>query len=338
MAPIISIIVPVYNVEKYLRECLDSIIAQSFTDWECILVDDGSKDSSPKICDEYAERDNRFRAIHKVNGGPSSARNLGIETACGDYIFFMDSDDYIEPDTLETMLGIATKHDTDVVVSAYDYKNPSESGSWLPSEHNIPVLSKDNEVIASAWFRFYWAPWNKLYRSSIIKIPNLKYNVNLNVGEDMLFHLSLYPYITSIASTDTVQYHYRYVEGSLDSASSRKKNNINLMQAKIVRYLVEHLINVQNDNSNLVQLRQRLWTSQLLHKLLEYLLDIKLYLCHSDDKSKNEVSAHYKRSINTLNSVASLSKIQHLPFMYLRLPRPWMRVVILNKLAKICFK
>ncbi|MDT6814838.1 glycosyltransferase, partial [Enterococcus faecium] len=94
----ISIIVPVYKVEKYLRKCVDSILAQTFTDFEVILVDDGSPDNSGKICDEYAEKDNRVRVIHKENGGLSSARNAGIDVARGKYLGFVDSDDYIDED------------------------------------------------------------------------------------------------------------------------------------------------------------------------------------------------------------------------------------------------
>ena len=100
--PKISIIVPVYQVEKYLRRCLDSIVAQTFTDWECILVDDGSPDNSGKICDEYAEIDNRFRVFHQENAGVSAARNKGLDVAKGEWITFVDSNDYIEEDYLQS--------------------------------------------------------------------------------------------------------------------------------------------------------------------------------------------------------------------------------------------
>ena len=101
--PTISVIVPVYRVEKYIRRCVDSILAQSFRDYELILVDDGSPDYSGAICDEYATRDPRIRVIHKENGGLSSARNVGIDAASGEYLFFMDSDDIIHPDTLRIL-------------------------------------------------------------------------------------------------------------------------------------------------------------------------------------------------------------------------------------------
>ena len=105
--PKVSIIVPVYNVEPYLRQCLDSILAQTFTDWECILVDDGSKDGSGAICDEYAEKDSRFRVVHQENKGSSAARNEGLSLSKGIYLSFIDSDDWVENNYLERLLEIA---------------------------------------------------------------------------------------------------------------------------------------------------------------------------------------------------------------------------------------
>ena len=102
--PKVSIIIPIYNVEKYLKCCLDSILVQTFQDWEAIFVDDGSKDSSGIICDEYAAKDARVRVIHKENGGLSSARNAGLAIASGDWIMHLDGDDWIEPDMLERLI------------------------------------------------------------------------------------------------------------------------------------------------------------------------------------------------------------------------------------------
>ena len=112
--PKISIIVPVYNVEKYLRKCVDSILNQTFKDFELILVDDGSIDTSGKICDEYNLKDNRIKVIHKENGGLSSARNAGLDIAQGEYIGFVDSDDWIELDMYEELYKICKENDTDV--------------------------------------------------------------------------------------------------------------------------------------------------------------------------------------------------------------------------------
>ena len=113
---LVSVIVPVYNVEEYLGRCVDAILAQSYRNLEIILVDDGAKDSSGRICDEYAEKDPRVRVIHKKNGGLSSARNAGIDIARGDYLEFVDSDDWIEPDAVESLLELAVAHQVELVL------------------------------------------------------------------------------------------------------------------------------------------------------------------------------------------------------------------------------
>ena len=119
--PMISVIVPVYNVESYLARCVDSILTQTYQNLEVILVDDGSKDNSGVICDDYARRDSRVNVIHKENGGLSSARNAGIEAAGGEYLAFVDSDDWIEPDAYERLLSAMQKHAAKLVVGGrYD--------------------------------------------------------------------------------------------------------------------------------------------------------------------------------------------------------------------------
>ena len=117
--PEISIIVPIYNVEQYLKRCVDSILAQTFKDFELILVDDGSPDSCPFICDEYARIDSRIKVIHKANGGLSDARNAGLEMAMGNYIAFVDSDDWIASDTYEYLYELIKKNKADVVSGSY---------------------------------------------------------------------------------------------------------------------------------------------------------------------------------------------------------------------------
>ena len=118
--PAISIIIPMYNVEKYLRRCLDSVQNQTFTDWQAICVDDGSPDKSGEIAEEYAKKDKRFIVIHKENGGLSDARNVGMEHATGDYILYIDSDDFIHPQTLEIAYSLALRDGTDIVSFTYD--------------------------------------------------------------------------------------------------------------------------------------------------------------------------------------------------------------------------
>lgn len=118
--PAISVIIPVYNVEKYLRRCLDSVLNQTFQDWEAICVNDGSPDNSAEILDEYAARDSRFKVINKKNGGLSDARNVGMTHARGEYILYLDSDDFIHPQTMEITYFLATRDKSDIVSFTYD--------------------------------------------------------------------------------------------------------------------------------------------------------------------------------------------------------------------------
>lgn len=169
MSAKISVIVPVYKVEPYLSRCLDSIINQTYRNLEIILVDDGSPDHCGEICDEYARQDSRIRVIHKSNGGLSDARNHGIDVATGDYIAFVDSDDYVTTDMYEKMLARLEFDNSDMVVCNY-YR--FDEGS-VPPEYgyiNLPdrVLSKDEA------FDFYLqiggdyvSAWNKLYKRGI---------------------------------------------------------------------------------------------------------------------------------------------------------------------------
>jgi len=126
---LVSIIIPVYNVESYINQCIDSVIQQTYKNVEIILVDDGSDDSCPRICDEYARKDPRIRVIHKPNGGASDARNAGLAIAKGEYIYFLDSDDYIEKDAIATLVVHAHHYDADVVffdaLILYDIPNPN---------------------------------------------------------------------------------------------------------------------------------------------------------------------------------------------------------------------
>ena len=126
----VSIVVPVYNVQEYLKRCVDSILAQTYENMEIILVDDGSKDSSGQICDSYAEKDNRIRVIHKENGGSNSARLAGVRAAMCEYICFVDSDDWIEPVMIEKMMEAAEREQADIVASGIYVDEPVRPWIW----------------------------------------------------------------------------------------------------------------------------------------------------------------------------------------------------------------
>lgn len=218
MVPSISIIVPVYNVEKYLRRCLDSILAQSFSDWECILVDDGSTDESGKICDEYANVENRFKVFHKENGGVSSARNKGIEEAIGSYIIFVDSDDCLKSNCLQVLM---LRNDIpDLTIFSFDKIQANERCSTRLSEcfksGKREVLSfalqMKNDPYTSEVFCF---PWNKLFVAKYIKNYDIKFPTDICLREDEIF---MYRYIQKCSSISVLAdslYNYSINESGL---------------------------------------------------------------------------------------------------------------------------
>lgn len=209
--PEISIIVPVYKVERYLRQCLDSITAQTFSNWECILVDDGSPDASGAICDEYAARDSRFRVIHRSNGGLSAARNTGIEASRAPYIGFVDSDDWIEPEMFATLHDLITTHDTDVAQISLinEYRTISRPKPGVPR-----TVCYDRRQMVRHLFSGDTVPdymWMKLFRRNVIGTPFPEGKV----FEDIHTFNSWIKYIDSIVVSPALMYHYRRRQGSI---------------------------------------------------------------------------------------------------------------------------
>ena len=177
----ISVIVPVYNVEKYIRKCLDSIVNQTYRDLEIILVDDGSTDASGAICDEYAEKDIRIKVIHKENGGQSSARNLGLDIATGEYIGFVDSDDTIELETYHLL--VSSMQGNDIVICGHNVVYEEKTETCCREESALDNAGLWSEVFG----RLNNAVWNKLYRRELLK--GIYFDARFAHGEDLLFNL-----------------------------------------------------------------------------------------------------------------------------------------------------
>ncbi len=204
MPPFVSFIIPVYNVEKYLRQCLDSVLFQSFYNWECILVDDGSIDGSANICDEYTRKDKRFKVIHKSNGGVSSARNVGIAYANARWITFVDADDIISNDYLEHAYALLKDEKTHTVtISAV---RMSDEGEFLPytsfRDEEIPVTTYINKIthfISCCYF----------FRLKIIVDNKIEFDTSLSMSEDAVFVMTYFQYISSIYTCSARKYFYR---------------------------------------------------------------------------------------------------------------------------------
>lgn len=221
----ISIIVPVYNVEKYLENCIQSILNQTFNDYELILVDDGSTDKSGEICDKYKKMDSRIKVIHKNNGGLSSARNAGLDIACGKYIGFVDSDDSIHPRMYEILYDLIKKHKVDI--SCCNYKNTYT----LCTEYNTDieqteVIEMDNiQAINNLYDKEIGVrlvvAWNKLYSKHLF--DDTRYEVGRIHEDEFIAHRILYK-CKKIAYTNDELYYYLQREGSIMSQVSYKRN------------------------------------------------------------------------------------------------------------------
>ena len=210
----VSVIVPVYQVEAYLPRCLDSILAQTYDDFELILVNDGTKDNSPAIMEAYAQRDSRIKLIHKKNGGLSSARNAGLDIARGRYIAFVDSDDYIEPTLLADTVLAAESTGADQVL--FNYCLEDEAGVHRPYLHFDDEVIDLEDLGLDRYFYQYWMPykhgqeaWSKLYRRGIIEQYGLRYAPNAEIfAEDTLFSAMYLLHTHRIAALSKAYVHY----------------------------------------------------------------------------------------------------------------------------------
>ena len=208
--PLVSISVPVYNVERYLTKCLDSLINQTLKEIEVILVDDGSTDSSGTICDQYAEKDLRIKVIHKKNGGLASARQAALELATGDYFCACDADDWVEASMYEKLYESARETKADVVMCNY-YQNHSSKGVKKITIDYESMQRKDflSEILLG---HFPHMVWNKLFKRSLFQKYRLKWEVGINQGEDMLIMMKLFQAPISVVMIQDTLYHYRIVE------------------------------------------------------------------------------------------------------------------------------
>ena len=213
----LSIIVPVYNAEDYLDRCLVSILEQDFASYEVILVDDGSTDSSPMICDRYSATDPRFRTIHKVNGGVSSARNAGLDLAKGEYIMFVDSDDSLLPDSLEMMFEHIVGED--LAVGGYTVYIEGTPGREVMPRKSMTFMGEDMNIFYDENIRrnceMLDAPWSKIFRRKTI--GNLRFCEDLSYAEDKLFVFAFMASCSSVRTCKDFVYAYHLRSGSLGS-------------------------------------------------------------------------------------------------------------------------
>ncbi len=220
-----SVILPVYKVENYLCPCVDSILNQTYKDFEVILVDDGSPDKSPQICDDYARKDARVKVMHKTNGGQADARNVGLEAAQGDYICYIDSDDFLANDCVLQLLADKTVNNPDIV--HYRFKEWFESDGHIADcrfDYNVPTEDRSlAEIYCDLVDKdaYYNSAWSKIIRRSLLIDNNIRFEKGI-VGEDNEWYYHVVMVANSLVLVDDSLYVYRRRQGSTTTTTTRK--------------------------------------------------------------------------------------------------------------------
>ena len=233
--PDLSIIIPVYNVENYIHQCIDSILNQTFTNFELILVDDGSPDNCGKVCDEYAKKDKRIKVIHRENGGISAARNTGLQYAIGKYIAFVDSDDYVSTTMYETLIDVSRKTGADIVKCGYcEFVDNEVTGKKAFEEVKV-MNNNDGQTLLRLYYEgvLYIVVWNSIYSSDLAKsvtYPEGYINED-NYASPMYLHLC-----KKIAVIPDTLYYYRQNYNGLSKMEAPNKKPLD----KVVCYSMLH--------------------------------------------------------------------------------------------------
>ncbi len=215
----VSVIIPIFNQEKYLNRCVDSLISQDFDDYEIILVNDGSTDKTPQICDEYAEKYSFIKVIHKVNAGVSAARNSGIDSALGEYIMFVDSDDYVTENYISTMYNHQIEnHDKMIVCNMYKKKEAQKDFVIAFNEYSKETLtySKDEYfLLYKAWLSPYSC--NKIFSKDLLVSNSVRFDPNYVIGEDVLFTVNYFSLCNGFVVVTAPLYYYCILDEGADS-------------------------------------------------------------------------------------------------------------------------
>lgn len=231
----VSVIIPVYNVEKYIGMCIESVCKQTIKEIEIIVVDDGSTDNGYAVCDELAKRDDRIVLIKQENQGVSVARNKGIERATGEWLAFIDSDDWIEPNYLEVLYSAGEKNKADISICGFFFNYPDEEVKRSHYKTDMMFVGRENikeiqlQILAQNVSRIkdnsgdrIGAPWCKLYRTDFVKSNGLSFIPGLKRSQDVLFNLYALNEAERICYTDTPSYHYRIIDESVCNKFSRQ--------------------------------------------------------------------------------------------------------------------
>ncbi len=244
MAHLVSVIVPIYKVEAYLQQCVDSLLAQTYKNLEIILVDDGSPDRCGEICDAYAAQDPRVKVVHKPNGGLSDARNAGLAVSSGEYVLFIDSDDYVDSAMVARLYDACQENAADIAVCYFDKVTDAQEAADGAAGSDRPELLSGKEVISRIYrgegSQIAFVAWNKLYRKKLFTENKISYPVGKYYEDEYVTHKLLY-FSRKVALVKDALYHYRIRANSIMTTTLDQKRCINNLDAKLeaVRFFHE---------------------------------------------------------------------------------------------------
>lgn len=269
---LVSVIVPVYKVEKFLCRCVDSILNQTYSEFELILVDDGSPDDCPRMCDEYAKKDNRVRVIHQSNAGQSGARNAGLEVCKGDYIYFCDSDDWIEPDLLELAVEKIVSEDADMIrfqcFTHYDDISYTSSFSFCEDSMCLDNDEGRLDFICNSLlsYKIGWEMCLALYKANTLLTNNIRFPSGINIAEDLFINVMDTVYANKITFLDKPLYHYCMRE---DSTMGLAKGRIRLNACNELAYRLYQEIQSEFIKSHFYRIHNIMILNELMGNLPE---------------------------------------------------------------------
>jgi len=292
--PYVSVIVPIYNVEQYLSKCIESLLNQTYSNYEIILVNDGSPDKCGEICDEYNLKSDKIIVLHLENGGVCRARNMGMDLAKGDYFCFVDSDDWVEKDFIKDFITFLDDYQTIVVQDCIrDLPDRSDRDFFNFKTKSYILNNQLSDLLEDGFFQEGF-PWNKIYSKKIIKENNLRFDPAIKLGDDEKWNLQYYPYIKKIVVTEKSNYHYQYNPNSIS-------NQARPFDRELLRFIFRAEYFCQFNESNDEKLIKL--ASQRVEEFFRIVLLDRLY------KSVKEKEVR----------LSKLQEISNLPYNYLKL-------------------
>lgn len=279
--PKVSIISPVYNAEKYLSKCIDSILQQTLSEWELLLINDGSTDASAEICNIYKSKDNRIKVFHQQNKGVSAARTTGLENAKGQYIIHVDSDDWIEPDMLKDLYSKAQHDAADVVICDFFYDNDSRH-TYIKQK---PSALTPSVVLKELFQQLHGSCWNKLVKRTCYSAYHISFPTGLNYCEDLITWIQLFQH-NNIKISYLARAYYHYVAHKASITNNFTKETFEMRQKYIdllIQYLPDKGFNHEINKSKLLVLSEGCMHNVLSAKEAQYFAkrNIKAIFCEN---------------------------------------------------------